>query len=407
MSCRHASEIDLLGFLDDPRRQEFAEFREHYPRCRDCAAELRVWTELHAALRATRAASAHPEPEQLARYEGAPGGLAPAERRALEAHLATCPACRDELRALRGWTPVARIDPASARAAAPAPRGEWLAALRRLLWHPALAYALLAAFVAPTVYRQVVGGPPVIEQPAKPAGLASSEEARPVEEAPAADAARGVAPETRPPEDIHAVAREPEPKPSAEPARAAPQPPPTVARMAPPEEPAAAERIAPELGAARAVRPVEADPELARTRSESAAPAPPEDTLAAELGSEDAIGEALAEHARFAQAPAAPAPAPALALQAGESPRVSAASARAGLRLSFAAPEPGELEIRVVAPAGERELRERRVPEGGTATIEVPPDWLAPGHYEVSVRRLGAGLVTDEASFGFDVEGDR
>jgi hypothetical protein len=60
--------------------------------------------------------------------------------------------------------------------------------------------------------------------------------------------------------------------------------------------------------------------------------------------------------------------------------------------------------IRIVAPGGGRELRERQVAAAGAVAIEVPPEWLAPGRYRVSVQRLAAGLVTDETRFAFEVE---
>ena len=51
MSCQRIQEIDLAGFLASPRDAEFASFREHYPVCAECAAELRAWTELEIVLR--------------------------------------------------------------------------------------------------------------------------------------------------------------------------------------------------------------------------------------------------------------------------------------------------------------------------------------------------------------------
>jgi len=72
-------------------------------------------------------------------------------------------------------------------------------------------------------------------------------------------------------------------------------------------------------------------------------------------------------------------------------------------KLSAAAPRAGEIEVRLVAPGGARELRERHRSER-SATIDVPPGWLVPGRYQVALQRLGAGLVMDEAHFAFDVE---
>jgi hypothetical protein len=94
MTCRETQALDLADFLARPTAPEFAAFRGHYPRCPDCAGEVRAWTELHAALSATT----HPSPELLLSYDDA--GLAEADRRAIAQHLATCAPCRDELRAL-------------------------------------------------------------------------------------------------------------------------------------------------------------------------------------------------------------------------------------------------------------------------------------------------------------------
>ncbi len=420
MTCRRTSEIDLTGFLDHPRRPEFAEFREHYPRCRDCSAEVRAWTELRGALRSGLPA-AHPDPEQLARYDGAPGRLAPAERRALEAHLATCAACRDELRALGSFSPATRASAAPAREAAPSRVGGWLAAPRRLLWHPALAYALLAAFVAPTLYRQVAGPPPVVEQPAEATALAKAERARRMEEEALAAGERQIpgeiapayglapapaAPSASTPERTLSAeaprAPVPEPKATAAPPRAAAPYPRAAARPRPAPELRIPRDRAPEFGAAREAPSAEADRETATTRFEAAAPVPMAAAVAPELDAEEVEQEGFAEDA---VAEMAVARATALALRAGEIPTVSAASALAGLRLSVIVPEPGagEIEIRVVAPGGGRELRERHPADADAVTIEVPPAWLVPGRYEVSTRRLGAGLVRSEARYAFEV----
>ncbi|MBW2373040.1 MAG: zf-HC2 domain-containing protein, partial [Deltaproteobacteria bacterium] len=140
MSCRRAYDIDLADFLAEPRAERFAEFRDHYPRCAACSAEVRAWTEVDGLLRP--ASDAHPEPEILLRY--ADDVLAPAERSGLAAHLEQCAACRDELTALTGF------EPARAGAAQPTrARPSLLDSLRRLLFHPGFAYALLLLVAAP------------------------------------------------------------------------------------------------------------------------------------------------------------------------------------------------------------------------------------------------------------------
>ena len=81
MACERSQDLDLSAFLAAPRDEEFEDFRHHYPRCAECAAEVRAWTELHEAL-----APAHPDPERLAGYQALP----PAERALLDRHLAGC-----------------------------------------------------------------------------------------------------------------------------------------------------------------------------------------------------------------------------------------------------------------------------------------------------------------------------
>ena len=106
-------EIDLPGFLARPREDEFASFRDHYPRCSECSAEVRAWTELDDRLRrpvgfgvgfavgfdtesGAAAVAQHPSAAQhppagiLAGYEADPGALGATERRGLE-------------RSFRGW----------------------------------------------------------------------------------------------------------------------------------------------------------------------------------------------------------------------------------------------------------------------------------------------------------------
>ena len=102
VSCQQTQEIDLMSFLADARSNEFAGFRQHYPTCAECSAEVRAWTELHLLLDATGGAG-HPAEAQLLRFEDSSQALPAAERRAIEAHLETCSSCADELRSLRGF----------------------------------------------------------------------------------------------------------------------------------------------------------------------------------------------------------------------------------------------------------------------------------------------------------------
>ena len=157
MSCRKSLEIEFAEFLADPRAPGFEAFRAHYPRCADCAAEVRAWTELHLLLAGGRPGTeaAHPAEEQLLRFEEHPETLPAAERRAIEAHLEVCRSCPDELRALRGFDFASlEASPAAKTPAWRRWRETFLKPARRLLWHPAFAYALVLILLYPIVARE-------------------------------------------------------------------------------------------------------------------------------------------------------------------------------------------------------------------------------------------------------------
>ena len=101
MTCRRAFELDVPAFVVDPRDPAWDDFRAHYPRCTDCAAEVAAWTAVQASL-----AERHPEPEELLRWNDAPDALAAHARAAIERHVERCTSCRDELRALGGFAAV-------------------------------------------------------------------------------------------------------------------------------------------------------------------------------------------------------------------------------------------------------------------------------------------------------------
>lgn len=152
MSCGRAFEIDLAAFLEGGREGELADFREHYPTCAACSAEIRAWTELHLGL-GGGPESVHPTPETLLRLEDEPDTLPASTRRPIEDHVARCRSCRDELAALRGFAAPGR-EPSAARSRS---RG-WsglLAGLRGLVLHPAFAYALLLLVLTPTIWLQL------------------------------------------------------------------------------------------------------------------------------------------------------------------------------------------------------------------------------------------------------------
>jgi hypothetical protein len=170
MSCRKAYELDLASFLGDPTGATWAEFRDHYPRCAECAAEVRAWTELQLAL----GRDAHPDPEDLVRYVDEPARLAPRARHAIADHLAACAACRDEAHTLRTFDPL--VAPAAARTPVRTPVSERpspLRALGRLVWNPAFAYGvallvglypLLSGRIATPPLKPAAIPPPTVAQ---------------------------------------------------------------------------------------------------------------------------------------------------------------------------------------------------------------------------------------------------
>src|SRR5437867_8153523 len=147
MSCRRAFDLDLADFVASSARPEWAEFRAHYACCAECSAEVRAWTELHLLLEPP---AAHPAEELLLRFETEPRRLPTAERHAVEEHLARCPSCNDELAALRRFD-FAALEPKAAVATAPAPAASFAAFLRRLVLHPAFAYAIVLLLLYPAL----------------------------------------------------------------------------------------------------------------------------------------------------------------------------------------------------------------------------------------------------------------
>ena len=99
MSCRRSHEIDLLEFLEEAGVEAFGDFREHYPRCTDCSAEVRAWTDLQLKLRGSDLG--HPDASLLLRYSESRETFGSGQRVHVEDHLASCVTCRDELETLK------------------------------------------------------------------------------------------------------------------------------------------------------------------------------------------------------------------------------------------------------------------------------------------------------------------
>jgi hypothetical protein len=377
MTCRRAFELDLPGFLADPRASGFADFRDHYPRCAACAAEVRAWTELAARL--AGAASAHPEPERLLRFADARGSLPAAERAALEAHLARCAACRDELAALADFEPAALAAPPARGGAGLAGA---LAGLRRLLWQPALAWAVALLLALPATYTLVRPGARAPEPVLAPAEKLEEQRAQAPAAPPAPRAADAASAEasrpaaaTRPaPAAVAKVAREAAP---AEP-EAPPAPPPVTQA---PDELAVAQAPAAEPSAAALdAREPRAEAFAARDGEDAAAalaaePAsPPAQAGGQTVASLHVDAERGAPRALAAAEAAAPPP---LRFE----PR---AGGVAVLRVPVP-PDPGDVVVRLVAPDG-RSLEQRFARAAGEVELLVAESWLAAGPHRVELH---------------------
>jgi hypothetical protein len=299
MSCRRAFVIDLADFLSEPGREEFAEFREHYPVCPECAAEVRAWTDLHVLLQSRAAGpnGGHPEPEALLRYEQGDARLGTAQVAELEGHLARCPSCRDELSALRGFDFSVVGAEAPRGLAVRARIGAFVGGLQSLLLHPAFAYALVLVLLYPAA-MSYFSGPDAPELfPSEGADETALAQRALVEEA-EPKAARRASP-AAPPETRANVLRKERalrvpteaagvPEGKARPRADSAAPAPSPQRLAPAEAPA---RLRPlpevtERAARRSVRPeekkIEADLPVGGRFAYKTTPAPPQAGVAGE-----------------------------------------------------------------------------------------------------------------------------
>ncbi len=344
MTCRRAFDLDLAAYLVDPRAAEWTDFRHHWPTCADCAAEVAAWTTLQARLGAS-----HPDAEVLLRWADGGDAMPAADRLAVARHVEACASCTDELRAL------ARFDTApllGTTPAAPPPKRPWT--LRRVLWNPALAYALLLLALLPSLNRRhemlVVGEP---EEP-------------PAAAAPAPAKRRAEAPATPKPADAEA---------------------PGGFAASPRSDDAASEGRARGLGGAAPAPPPPPAPALER---KAAAPPP--------MAEQDARGAEPAPQpaARAKTAPAESRRAPATTQDA---PRAAEAPSFLTIPLPDAARAAGTVEVRIQDAAGDRELRERFPvhPDLAVLSFELPPSWRDHTTYEVEVRVPGTAVVERHA----------
>ena len=162
MTCDRRRDVDLAAYVAEPRAAEWAEFRAHYPTCRECSAEVSSWTALEGALRSVSGPT-HPAEELLLAYRRAPESLSEVQKREVRAHLEECGPCRDALGAVVSIE-LKKLLAAGKPAAAPEPAraGAWqglLESLRGLFALPAPTLAaaalaiLLLALGVPYLYR--------------------------------------------------------------------------------------------------------------------------------------------------------------------------------------------------------------------------------------------------------------
>jgi hypothetical protein len=326
MACRKAFDLDLVACLLDAGRPEWAEFRDHYPRCADCAAEVRTWTELQASL-----AAPHPAPDELLKFEQRSKDLAPAAHERIGAHVATCRSCRDELRALRAFDPRALE---AAPAPAPAKR-RWWRSLGGIVLHPAFAYgvalALLYPALAPYVDR-LLASRWTVGEPGAPMAPRVAIDTTPRRE-PRADEGR------------------------RERGDAAPIPPPS-------QHEAVSEAFAP-ASAATAQAPADRAYGAGLVAKEAAVPTP------------EAAAPSI-EEARV------------IVLTPNREIAVPRSERDLLLRLAPPRSQPaipaGLAWLRVRDVAGRREIREQQFGSpGSSAELRVPADWLAPGSYRADL----------------------
>lgn len=393
MSCRRSLEIELSDFLLQPGAEAFADFRDHYPRCRECAAEVRAWTELHERLAAGGAA--HPDPATWVRYHEAPGELAQAQRVALDRHLEGCPVCRDELAAL------ASFSPASLAAATRAPEqtsrslseaiSSWLDSLRRLVLHPAFAYALVGLLLLPVIQRvglfslgredRAPQMPSVLSERVESVPADAFQDRKQEKEGVVRDeafATRAVEEEEAAKMDFRSRANAPPPlesplakTPAPLQAEAAPESPGTLARRVAEDAPRAAQKS---LAPAPAPAPATSDRDALRKRS---------------IESRRAHSMVLADEAPV------PTSARWVALRSDQAEVLVPAPGEVEIRVPLPAGTSGALEVRIADVSRTRELRER-------FSLPAPERFSlpAPERKTAEIAGASASALADSAAAG-------
>lgn len=413
MSCRRALEIDLAAMMAGEAAPELQEFRSHYPRCRECSAEVQAWSAVHGLLTAT-ATDAHPNPKKLLWFVDRPQSLSTADRDLIKTHVAGCRSCRDEMATLKGLDlhaltrPLAGIPTTTAQSQRPATAPTTPTPWWHTLGWPRLAFVVVAMGLVPLLTSRF--GPPPPPAPETPAPqVAVSDGAAPSQESGTADAVRQDAPvpaeaqpakpDRSPSISMTAKAKKEVAPPAAASGRA------TVAAKAAPgaDKPSAHEnRVRPEQPAPPPPAAAPADDgstPLARLRTEPAGAAGAGHEPLGELAAGSramAVAGARDEEADRDGAPSA-APTPpsggavprVVHLQRAGTVHVTAAD-RAPLTIVTPAHPPGpadsDADVRIVDAGQRRELRQQGTVAGGALSTTVAGGWLTPGDYQVEVR---------------------
>ena len=381
MSCNRAQEIDLLAFFADPRSEELAEFRDHYPVCADCSCEVRAWSEVDALLR--EAGAEHPEAADLLRFLGEPSSFDTARRVRLASHLEGCASCRDEAGAIRTFlaaqTSCSSVTATASDASRSAPEAPgWLEKLRAALWSPAFAYGLLVLLCVPLLSDYWSGGPTATFERIDDAAMPAQKSQQIAPEPDRSDAAElrdepARAPEVAPAQEVS------DPKPSAtrdlrsesatlqQAKREAPVPPPAEAPASKPAEVREYEGFAdraPELELRK----------RSRVRREASG------QIAQESGATDS--------GLRSSAPAESQVSPVSVRREGDQYRI-----RIRNTLGLSPGSGPRVELRLIQGDGARALVERMKAEAEVFEIRVPVSWLAVGAHQIELRDVDANAV--------------
>jgi hypothetical protein len=343
----------------------------------------------------------HPSEDLLLRYDSQPDRISAVARSSVEMHLKTCPSCRDELRALRGFDFSVLQQPVADHSPTPLPaRSEqqawwkgFFAPVRTVLLHPAFAYGLVVLLLLPSLANLATVGSPV-----RQAAFVNEQPEREVAAAPPAVSSDGGR------DALHPGARQDEPASARLPKEAQPEPASVpVGRLAPGE-------------AGSRVRDKASD-----ERVERLADTAPADHLVAKKREVDSLrARQVPEEAGFEEHKDANGPASQLGLaqafrddtrdekrdrderrvlviemdRSGRN-NLPVRDLLDGATMRIKPQQPirlgSEVAIRIKSADGRREMREIQVAERDDGYLEmtIPPGWMADGRYSVELLPLG------------------